>query len=238
MHTSMESGLAGRAFVAIWHDIVDEGKAAYYEWHNREHMPERLAIAGFWRGRRYVAEHGAPEYFNLYEVATLDVLASDEYLTRLNNPTPRTRATLPYFRNTSRLLCRLEASIGGSQGGMVLTIRFDVAPGREGDCRRYLADHALPATYRGVGVVGTHLGVTDQSISAVDTEEKKIRGAAPRVPGWVVLVEGISAASLQRAAADALSDEALRGNGARDPIEGGIYRLECSRQGRGPSAGE
>ncbi len=232
----MESGLAGQAFVAIWHDIVAEGKPAYYEWHNREHMPERMAITGFRRGRRYIAERGAPEYFNLYEVDAPDVLTGEEYLTRLNNPTPRTRETLPYFRNTSRLLCRLDASMGGSQGGIILTIRFDVALGREGDCRGYLAEDAVPATYRGVGVVGVHFGVTDQSVSAVDTEEKKIRGAVSCVPGWVVLGEGISAASLQRAAADALSDEALRGRGARDPIERGIYRLECSRQGNGPSA--
>ena len=33
--------LAGAAVVAIWNDITDEGRANFYEWHNREHMPER-----------------------------------------------------------------------------------------------------------------------------------------------------------------------------------------------------
>jgi hypothetical protein len=231
MHPSIADGLAGRAFVAIWHDIVEEGKAAFYEWHNREHMPERMAVTGFRRGRRYIAEHGAPEYFNLYEVESPDVLTSDEYLTRLNNPTPTTRETLPYFRNTARLLCHLGASKGGSQGGMILTIRFDVARGREEGCRQYLSEKVVPTAYLGVGVVGVHFGVTDQSSSTVDTAERKIRGGTERVPGWVVLVEGVSGARLERAAFEVLNDEVLRGRGALDPIERGVYRLECSREG-------
>lgn len=230
MHPSIHNGLAGGAFVAIWHDIVEEGKSAFYEWHNREHMPERIAIKGFRRGRRYVAERGTPEYFNLYEVESPDVLTSAEYLTRLNNPTPRTRETLPYFRNTSRLLCRLGGSMGGSQGGMILTIRFDVARGLEDGCRRYLADTAVPTAYLGVGVVGVHFGVTDQASSAVDTAERTIRGGTQRLPGWVVLVEGVSAAWLQQAASGVLSDATLRGHGAIDPVERGVYRLECSRE--------
>ena len=231
MCPSIDKGLAGRAFVAIWHDIAEEGKTAYYEWHNREHMPERMAITGFRRGRRYVAERGTPEYFNLYEVDSPDVLTDDEYLTRLNNPTPRTREVLPYFRNTSRLLCRLGASIGGSQGGAILTIRFDVARGREEACWRFLTEAALPATYGRVGIVGAHFGVTDQTSSAIDTEEGKMRGGILRLPGWVILVEGISPAWLERAASEALNDEALRGGGALDPMERGTYRLECSREG-------
>ena len=108
------TGLAGEAFVAIWHDIVPAGKAEFYAWHTREHMPERLAVGGFLRGRRYLAERGAPEFFNLYEVQTADVLTGVEYLGRLNNPTSWTQRALPHFRNVSRSLCRLAASFGRS----------------------------------------------------------------------------------------------------------------------------
>ena len=38
------SGLAGEAFVAIWHDIAPEGVDEFLDWHHREHMPERLGI--------------------------------------------------------------------------------------------------------------------------------------------------------------------------------------------------
>ena len=54
--------LAGLGIVAIWHDIVLEAQPEFYEWHNREHMPERLGIPGFRRGRRYIAVRGTPQH--------------------------------------------------------------------------------------------------------------------------------------------------------------------------------
>ena len=53
--------LAGMGIVAIWHDLLPEAKADFYEWHTREHMPGRGGIPGFRRGRRYIALGGAPE---------------------------------------------------------------------------------------------------------------------------------------------------------------------------------
>jgi hypothetical protein len=44
--------LMGHGAVAIWNDVAPEGLAEFYEWHHREHMPERVSIPGFLRGRR------------------------------------------------------------------------------------------------------------------------------------------------------------------------------------------
>lgn len=228
------TGLAGEAFVAIWHDILPQGKAEFYAWHTREHMAERLAIQGFLRGRRYVAERGDPEYFNLYEVQTAEVLTGEVYLTRLNNPTPWTRRSLPYFRNVSRSLCRLIASLGRSQGGVILTVRFESVAGREEDLARFLADEALSRAFDRPGVVGAHFGTADRSGSDIVTAERKARGNLTLVPGWVVLLEGISSNALEKAALDALDRATLEAHGARQPLERGTYRLECclSRTGR------
>ncbi len=38
--------LAGMGVVAIWHDLLPEARAEFYEWHNREHMPERAGTPG------------------------------------------------------------------------------------------------------------------------------------------------------------------------------------------------
>ena len=222
------SGLAGEAFVAIWHDIVPDGKEDFYEWHNREHMPERVGIPGFRRGRRYIAEDGRPEYFNLYEVDTPEVLTGQDYLDRLNNPTPWTRRAVAYFRNVSRSLCRVGASFGCGQGGVILTWRFETMPGQEDNCRRYLAREALPAVVDRPGTIGAHFGVADRSGSEIVTEEKKARGSATLVPGWIILLEGISPAALEKAAKPVLGLDALRSQGAVDPIERGVYRLEYS----------
>ena len=72
--------------VAICHALLPEARDNFYEWHNREHMPERVGIPGFRRGRRYVGQRGTPEFFNLYEADRPEVLAGQDYLNRLNPP--------------------------------------------------------------------------------------------------------------------------------------------------------
>src|SRR5262249_45357292 len=93
--------LAGQGVGAIWNDTLPEGRAEFYEWHNREHMPERVGIPGFRRGRRYIALDARPEFFTLYETDGPHTLSGAEYLTRLNNPTPWTLRATRAFRNVS-----------------------------------------------------------------------------------------------------------------------------------------
>src|SRR3954452_13135 len=45
--------LLGQALVGIWHGIQSGGEDEYLAWHTYEHMPERLGIPGFLRGRRF-----------------------------------------------------------------------------------------------------------------------------------------------------------------------------------------
>ncbi len=59
--------LAGRGVLAIWNGIAEEAEADFLAWHVREHIPERVAVPGFLRARRYVALRGEPRYFNFYE---------------------------------------------------------------------------------------------------------------------------------------------------------------------------
>ena len=98
--------LLGGAVLAVWNDIAPEARSEFMEWHNREHIPERMAITGFRRGRRYIAREGAPEYFTLYEVDNEKIFASAEYLERLQNPSDWTRRVANrYFSNNSRGVC-------------------------------------------------------------------------------------------------------------------------------------
>ena len=218
-------GLVGEAFVAIWHDIVAEGQPEFQAWHTREHMPERLAVPGFLRGRRYRAADGAPEYFNLYEVETAAVLTSGEYLARLNNPTPWTQRALPHFRNVSRSLCRLGASVGRAQGGLMLTASFEVIPGAEDALAHFLADQVLPKIFDRSGILGVHFGIADRPSSEIVTTERKARGDLTRVPGWVFLLEGVSESAVLEAGGDLAAIEA---RGAQGPVARTVYRLECS----------
>ncbi len=223
------SGLAGEAFVAIWHDIAPEGCDEFYEWHHREHMPERLGIPGFRRGRRYLREAGEGQaYFNLYEVDRFELLVGQDYLGRLNAPTPWTRRAVRHFRDVTRGLCRVAGSEGIGQGGTMATLRLAPAAARDGELRAYLLRDASPRMLEAVGVLGVHLGVTDDGGSRIDTTEKQARGAATDIPPWVLLVEGISARHVA-AAIGPLADATLLARGAAAPALRGIYRLEATR---------
>jgi hypothetical protein len=221
--------LAGLGVVAIWHDLTDEIKPAFYQWHNREHMPERLGIPGFNYGRRYIALSGTPQYFNLYEADSLDVVAGPAYLERLNNPTPWTQRTVPGFRNVSRSVCRVESSVGVGQGGVMHTVRFDAAPDKSEALHRFLVNEAIPKIAAAPGVAGAHFCRADQSSSHIDTTEKKTRGSATLVPNWVLMVEGVNQSFVEAARRQAASDEQLLAAGARSPIDSGSYLLEHAR---------
>jgi hypothetical protein len=204
--------LHGTGAVCIWHDLVAGAKDDFHEWHAREHMPERVAIPGFRRGRRYVAVEGAPEYFNLYEADDVGVLGGPDYLARLNAPTAWTRRVVPAFRNVARSICRVPFSAGCGEGGVMLTRTFDVAEDAAAPVQEALATAILPPLAARVGVAGVHLCRADDAISNVSTAEKAARADATRVPAWIVLIEGISIDAV-RPAGDAL-DAALRGDAA------------------------
>lgn len=216
--------LLGKAVVAIWNDITAEGRETFIEWHNREHIPERVAITGFRRGRRYVAESGAPEYYTLYEADDGAVLVSDEYLARLNNPTPWTKQATSAFRNTLRGICEVVTSIGQGDGGHMLTLRFDAAAGRRDELMAHLAGR-LADIHRLQGICGAHLCIADAASSGIETAERK--GRQVDVPNWVVMVEGCSRAAVEEAGRQ-LPAAMLAARGMAGSLESGLYRLEFS----------
>ncbi len=216
-------GLLGKAVVAIWNDILPEGRENFIEWHNREHIPERVAIPGFLRGRRYVAEYGSPEYFTLYEAATGAVLTGPAYLERLNSPTPWTRQSTADFRNTVRGVCGTEYSRGSGDGGFILTLRFDADQSRRAALEKAIVAE-LETVGRLKGVSGAHLCIADSAASGLETAERK--GRQVGVPNWIILIEGSSAAASDAAGLALMS--ALSSEIAADTVEKGLYRLEFS----------
>jgi hypothetical protein len=222
--------LAGKGAVAIWHDIAPEGRDEFYAWHGQEHMPERVAIPGFLRGRRYVAANADLEFFNLYEAENPDVLKGPDYRERLENPTPWTVAAVKHFRNVARSICTVAATTGRAQGGLMATWRYDVADSRAEEHRRILETEILPALALRPGIAGAHLLVADVEASEVDTAEQRARSERNRVPRWVVLAEGWGdERPFEAACRDTLSHKVLTDLGARGDLAFGTYRLQASR---------
>jgi len=208
--------LAGLGIVAIWHDIVPEAQPEFYEWHNREHMPERLGIPGFRRGRRYIAVGGNPQFFTLYEGDDLTVVAGPEYLQRLNNPSEWTRKMMPHFRNMSRSVCNLRYSEGPGEGGFIATLRFSASNKGEGE----LVETVLPQIGRAPGIVGVHFCVADGVASNIATVEKTFRKSTDICAPYMILIEGSSARFVRSTAEAVLTD--LSG-------DLGVYQLENTR---------
>ncbi len=227
--------LGGEGAVLIWNDIAPEGRDEFYAWHIAEHMPERAGIPGFRRGRRYIAcDAGtAPEFFTLYETDTPQVLVGQDYLSRLNTPTPWTRNATRAFRNTSRALTIVRASYGPGPGGIIATIRFDLDPAEADDALAVLAGPALAAIARRPQVTGAHLCVTNEAASAERTAESRDRTDIQAAPERAILLEGCNPEPLRDAVAALLTEPKLRLR--REVV--GIYRLEYCRLKTAWSAG-
>ena len=219
------TALLGAAAVIIWNDIAAVGRDQFYQWHDKEHIPERLSIPGFLRGRRYGRRGHSPEYLTLYEADDLGVVVSPAYLARLNAPTPLTTQTLPYFQNTSRAVCRLVQSVGTSSGGHVLTLRIEVPDAQAEVMQRFLRD-AFADALETTGVVACHLFVADQNASRVNTAESSKR--AFDVPSWIVLVESSTPEGAEAARA-AIDGARLRSLGASVRSDAAVYALEVCR---------
>jgi len=169
--------------MAFWARIDAAYLARFRQWHNSEHMPERVSIPGFLAGQRYLG-HGTNDYFlMMYETRDPAVLASADYLARLNAPTAWTRETLPHFREPVRNIYRRIAARGASDlfaAPCLVSVRFN-AEAPDGRLVEDLA--ALPSIAR------ARLFEIDGDISGIQTSERKIYGGGPGAQRYLLLAE-------------------------------------------------
>ena len=222
--------LLGRGVLAIWHTITPEGEAEYWRWHDREHIPERVGVPGFLRGRRYRSLEHSLDYLDLYEVEDAETLRSAPYLARLNDPTPWTRRMVPHFLNTLRVGYRVAASAGRGQGGVLLSMQLGAA-GQAAGRPAALAAPGLAAVQDVTGVVSLHVLDATPEVTSIATEEKRLRGPGDRDRGavepWCLLVEADDPAVLGELRAGTLAPESLRAQGA-ELRTAGAYQLQIS----------
>jgi hypothetical protein len=156
-----------------------------------------VGIPGFRRGRRYRAidDTTHPEFFTLYEVDSFEVLQGQDYANRLNAPTPWTKKATAHFRDTSRGLARVLASVGPGPGGILATVLFRVDDQREAEVRTALVQ-LVTTTARLPLVSGAHLCRTDDAASGTKTAESKDRTDLQAPPNWFVLIEACTPEAL------------------------------------------
>lgn len=205
------TGTRAGSMLIIWNGITAEGEAEYYRWHDSEHIPERLSVPGFFRGRRFAHTDRVREYLTVYETASVETLGSRPYLSQLAQPTPWSeRVNSRHFRDMARMVFRVVATTGRGEGGLVLATRLDAAAalGWAGPSLGKLAE--APA------VVAAHVLEHDPDAT------RRIRGQADDGRPWLLLVEAGDAVLAARAV-----EEAVPAARARPPrID--AYRLQIS----------
>jgi hypothetical protein len=217
--------LKGNGFMIVWHDIKTESEPDYHLWHTREHMPERLGVPGFLRGRRGVDWNREKyRYLTLYEGESLETFGSPEYLHRLNNPTPWTLKIQPAFYNFVRSACSIAATVGRGVGGAMITIR--VPFGGQGEVGfREVAPTLAVQLLALDGTNAVHVGTARPDITSAKTRETELRGMTrDNVFDGVIMVDGVGRRELEL-----LMPEITRlveAHGLKvDPAEAAVYDM-------------
>lgn len=187
-----------QALLAIWHDVEPDFVDEYLRWHSFEHIPERLALPGFRRARRFEHVSGPGQRFLcLIEVDRLADFESPEYLSRLNAPTDWTRRLMPRYGRVNRALGRLSVDEGSGITPLIACLRFSLSGGAlPGRLIGLAADLRL-----GFAVAHVQTATVDTAIGAQETEEKRLRRSED-AGGFdhLLVLGGLAEASLCRAA--------------------------------------
>ena len=202
-------------------DIEAAAIEEHDRWHTHEHLPERLSIPGFLRGTRWIATGGGPRYMVLYEVESLQTLASPAYLERLDHPSPWTARMMPHYRGMMRGLCAVQGSFGSGLGGAAALIRFALDEERAARVHRWLLEEALPAAAQTAGLGSAHL--LQATLAAAMTNEQRIRGA-DRGLGSAVILTGYD----ERAVAEHAQKLVDASGHAAGDLGAASYRLSYS----------
>ena len=197
-------------------DIADAAIAEHDDWHTHEHLPERLSIAGFLRGTRWIAFEGTPRYMVLYEVATLSTLTSEAYLERLNHPSPWTAKMMPHYRGMRRGLCAVTSSHGLGMGSVATLLRFRPGGDATASMRHWLHKDVLPHLPSRRGIGSAHL--LEAAVAPAMTNEQRIRGADASLE-WALLLTAYREDALTALAHDGLGAAQLKSRGAEDIVE-------------------
>lgn len=186
-----------RAMLLNWFDLEDQDLATFEDWHNREHMIERLDVPGFTLARRYRSRDPEPTpgqaFLVAYDVTELDVLRSPEYLRRLDNPTPKTAIAVPLLKKLTRTAFDLVEDRRRGIPRHLATLRLSSEGRGLSDSERKTLRGELNAVYEeSAFVTGVRLGRPDAKIT--HTKDQTQEGRATQTLAresypWIVIVE-------------------------------------------------
>lgn len=205
--------------LAIWNNCAPGHEAEYETWYQGEHLPERLGVPGFLRGRRYQALAADKQYFTCYETSSTAVLTSPAYLDRVNNPTEMTtRIMSGILTGISRTVCRQAAAVGSMRGGIAVTAKLGT--GASGEQSQEQVRQLLATLGQRDGFARGQWWVSAEAGGTSQTAEEKLRGGDEKISACLMieLLRDDDADSVVDAITKEVGDTLL---------ETGVYRLLC-----------
>jgi hypothetical protein len=215
--------LVGTAALLMWCEVPAGIEAEQGEWHSREHLPERMNVPGFLRGRRGLATgESTANTFMLYELEDLSVLTSPAYLERLDNPTPWSSKMMLATTRLNRSTCQTIASWSRGAGGHLVTIRFNTRTPAEEVCA--WSEDRVAQLSACDAVTGAHFFAHVASAS-VPTREYDLRGRPDETVDYAIVMEGFDPLALEFARTRLLPDPAFIENDTARSMQVDEYRL-------------
>lgn len=215
--------LLGTHVLLICHDFSGTDESDFNEWYIREHMPERVALPGFNRGRRLRSVDDGPKYLAFYEVTGAGALSSEAYLKLVRNFDPRSRQFVPRFASAARTVSVVRASTNLGDGGVIGLIGFEADPAITQSLRESQGAALMEDLIQHAGVTGAHLLEADEAALA-HSRVGHLRKNDIILP-WTLLVEAIDEAALATVWNTLSAPEGLASLGASKVLMAGRYQM-------------
>jgi hypothetical protein len=197
--------LKGQAFLALWNDIAREREPEYDQWHTLEHVPERVAVTGIHGARRYVnRQRSSHRYFTLYDVASLQVFASPEYVDLLQHPTPWSASMRPDFSNFVRATCGVRRSTGIGIGAAIACLCAESSAVDDGRISQ-----TLERVLKLPGITSVHWGSGQGGLPTIPWKPSPSATTEPRAFDSVLLIEALDRNAAAAALANSLAELVL-----------------------------
>jgi hypothetical protein len=186
--------------LAIWSTIAAETEVDYLHWLTREHIFERVGVPGFISGRVFKRCDCSPsEYMMLYELESADVMSSDGYLARLNEPTQWTRRIMPAltrFRRGGGVVTQT-ANHGRAFGTHITIARFNdaIPEALQGSCGQTLLDDIARLDW----IVAVRVMAVQPDSTSIATREKSMRSGQEGIFSGLLVIEALDRAALNGA---------------------------------------
>lgn len=142
-------GTRSKHMLTVYADIPADVEDDFNQWYNQQHIPERLALAGFQRAIRYEALKGEPKYMAFYELTDAGVLETPEYLALRDKAKTDAWDTriMPKLQVQARNVYEQMLSCGDTPDDyapFLLSVRLDIAAEVEDEFNRWYNEEHLP----------------------------------------------------------------------------------------------